>query len=366
MVNLMDFNDKAGRQKESSPKKITLADLSKDSWLDLSARIEELDPWIDPIVDDFVYVRKQQIQLVARLSRELELLPSGGDPFERLDWDAYLKLREKLATKQPVKVEDFERWKEDELFPEPTTVEAFVLGDGTVSTSFNLSKGGGPRINAILQTMAILREAGNCAAFDTYAGMFRSNGIDMLASPGDSDEKVGANFDRVPKNLTGGETNLAPALREAIEKLAEPDTDEEGGSNRFAGMTHFLIIGDGGLEDIEAATKVITMLFRQECAISIDIAVLNKDTNTKMNKLVNAVKDDNPGAAISIVTSDDANDIPGLLADMVKERFFESLQGVQGIPDAVKREKFATVLALLDQPEPAKPDIKKSGLSLKR
>jgi len=372
MVNIMDSNNESDPQKESNPeevtpKKVTLVDLARKSWLDLPARVKELDRWTAPIIEDLVYAREHQIQLNPHLSRNRSLFPEGGDPFERLDWDAYLRLREKLATRQPIEPADFEVWREDELIAEPTAVQTFILGDGTTSTGFELCRGGGPRINTVIQTMATVRQGAKCAAFDDYCGMFGRNEIDMLASPGDDDETVGKNFERARDYCDAAESNLAPSIMQAVGILAAPDTDEERGQRRYAGMTHFLIIGDGGLDDIEATAKILKTLFRLECGISVDIAVLSTNTNSGMHKLVEAVKKDNPGAAIGIINSVNPDEnIPGRLADMVKARFFESLQGVQGVPDAVKRERFRMALQLLDPPKPARPGVKRPGAAFGR
>jgi hypothetical protein len=339
----MDFNRSSRRQNGQKAKGLSkLALLAKGSWKDFATRIIELDSWVAPLIDDFVYIREQQKQQVLSISRNLELLPHGGDIFRRLDMAAQIKLKEKMARGEQIELKDMERFKMDEMKPEPTTVELWILTDGSVSMGFDLGQDGGTRINAALQITAMLREAGKIAEFDTFAGLWGNDKIKMLAAPGDSDETVGENFETNRKGLTAG-TRLSPSVREAIDLSSQQETDENGKTKRFAGMTHFVILSDGGLDldDFEPMVKLLTALLGPDGPpVSVDIAVLNADTKTPMHKLVKAVQDINPAAAIGIVNSDNAEEVPGLVSEAVKQRFGDSIRGVQGRPDAEKRERF--------------------------
>lgn len=336
MVNIMSSNN------QTSPSGgFNLAALSKGNWTDFKRRLSELTPLIARISDEFEYIREKQRQHVRGLSKELEQLPRDGDIKNRLDMQAHLRLVQKKATGQTISDEDRQRWKKDTVVTEPTNVELWILTDGSVSMGYDIRKGKGKRIDAALQIAAILREAGKRAEFDVFAGMWGSSEIKVLASPGDSDQKVGEAFEKVRKGLNSG-TNLAPSLKEVILTSAK-----QKGAHPFAGMTHFLIISDGGVSDSEETLNILTTLFRRGPAVSVDIAVMSDNQKTEMHKLVEAVKQNVPSAAIGVIGSTDPDQLPQLLANAIKRRFARAADGVQGRPDAEKRERFKAVGKML-------------------
>lgn len=339
----MKQGDKGGRQRG-----LDLASLSQGSWSEFRKRMNELEPVISRVADDFKYIRQQQRQAVRELSKEKEELPRGGDLRQRLDMRSHMNFAVKRATGQQIEAQDRQRWKVDKIATEATSVELWVLGDGSSSMKEGLP-GGGRRIDSAVQSMAILYEAGRRADFDTFVGMWGDDQIRLLAAPGDSDQKIGDNFERVRNGINSG-TQLSPSFAQAVHHSAAQETNAQGKKKRFAGMTHFLIISDGELNsgDIEPTAKMITKLFRYGPAVSIDIAILG-GSGSEMEQVVAKVKQANPAASIAIIRADSAREIPVLLAQKIKRRFEQSSKNVQAVPDGIKREAFSKAYLAISQ-----------------
>lgn len=334
----MGNSNQGGRQKG-----VDLASLSAKNWREFKKRINELEPVIARVAKDFAYIRERQKQTIRSLSRkEREELPrSGGDLRQRLDMRAHINYALERATGQRPGENARKRWRKDQVETEKTSVELWVLADGSLSMKEPLS-GGGRRIDSAVQSMAIFYEAGRRAGFETFAGVWGDDHIRIIAAPGDDDQKVGRNFQRVRDGINSG-TVLSPAFEQAVEISSKQVTSADGKPKRFAGMTHFLILSDGELneEDIKAAAKAIEKLFRHGPAVSVDIAVLGSGKGKEMSKVVAMVKRAVPTAAIGIIHVKNASDIPILLAGQIKKRFEGSGRDVLATSDTEKREAFS-------------------------
>jgi hypothetical protein len=344
-----DLSMDSGDGSRGRGKGVDLASLSGGNWSEFRKRINELELLIARVSDDFVYIRDKQKQLVRDLSKKKEKLPRGGDVRERLDMRAHMNFAVKRATGQKIEEQDLQRWKKDQIATEATSVELWILGDGSGSM-LDMQPGGWRPIDPAVQSMAVLYEAGKRANFDTFVGMWGDDQIRMLAEPGDTDQKVGDNFQRAHNGIRSG-TELSPAFIQAIQRSARQETNAQGKPKRFAGMTHFLIISDGELNggDTEPLTQMILKLFRYGPAVSVDIAVLGTNTGTQMSQVVTAVKQANPAAAIGIINASSAKDIPIRLAQQIKRRFEQSAKEVQAIPDSQKREAFLNACKAIRQ-----------------
>lgn len=325
---------------QSGPRDVDLTRLSSGDWRDFKKRINELEPVIARISDDFVYIRDHQKQLVRDLSRENEELPRGDKLRQRLDMRAHMNLAAKRATGQKIEQSDLRRWRKDEVRSEPTSVELWILGDGSGSTRHPLSDGG-RRIDSCLQTMAILYEAGKRADFDVYAGVWENHDIRMLAEPGMAENKIGANFDAVKRSGGVGTIYNTP-IPGIVERLAKQSTDSEGRTKRFAGMTHFLWVLDGTENDldVEGTASMLSKLFRYGPAVSVDIAYMGGYDNCETKEIVALVKKAVPGAQIDTLEAMNAKDAPLLLSRKIKGRFEQSASTVKAVPDMAKRESF--------------------------
>lgn len=325
---------------QAGARDVDLAKLSGGDWREFKKRVNELEPVIARISDDFSYIRDRQKQLVHELSGENEELPRGDKMRQRLDMRAHMNLAAKRATGQKIEQSDLRRWRKDEVRAEPTSVELWILGDGSGSTRHPLSDGG-RRIDSCLQTMAILYEAGKRADFDVYAGVWENHGVRMLAEPGMAENKIGENFDAVKRSGGVGTIYNTP-IPGIIERLAKQSTDSEGRPKRFAGMTHFLWVVDGTQNDldVEGTAAMLSKLFRYGPAVSIDIAYMGGYDNCETKEIVALVKKAVPGAQIDTLEAMNAKDAPILLARKIKNRFEQSASPVKAVPDQAKRECF--------------------------
>lgn len=331
-------------------KGIDLASLSKGSWSEFRKRINELELVINRVAQDLLYIRNHQKQIVRSISPdEREKLPRGGDIRERLDMRSHMNFAVKRATGQKIEEPDLQRWRKDRVATESTSVELWILGDGSSSMKTALP-GGGRRIDSAVQSMAVLYEASRRGDFDTFVGMWGDDHIRLLAAPGDTDQKIGDNFERVRNGIDSG-TQLSPSFSQAIARSAKQETNAEGRTKRFAGMTHFLIISDGELNggDIEPMQKMLLKLFRYGPAVSVDIAVLGGSGAAQMDQVVAGVKQANPGAALSIIKASSAREIPVLLTQKIKRRFEQSAKDFQAMPDTEKREAFSRAQRAIQQ-----------------
>ncbi len=331
-------------------KGIDLASLAECDWTQYKTQINKLGPVIGHVAKDLSFIHEKQTQYVRAMSNENEQLPHGGNLIKRLDMPKHISTAQKKATGQHIDKEDLKKWKKDTVTPEPTSVELWILGDGSGSMTWDLPDGSGSCIASAVQSMAILYEAGKRADFETYVGMWGNHDLEMLAAPGDSDQKVGDQFERA-KNGLGSGTQLSSCFNQAIQCSAKQSTDAKGKPKRFAGMTHFLILSDGGLNggDMAPTVEMMNKLFKYGPAVSVDVAILGESGTTEMDMVVQAVKQANPKAAIDILHAESANDIPTILAKRVKKRFMKATKDVQAIPDVKKREAFGTVVKKIKQ-----------------
>lgn len=321
---------------------VDLENLARNAdWREWRRETGKLEPVIRRVADDFNYIRDRQKQKERSLSKRRETLPRGNNLRERLDMPAHMRLAVKRATGQRIEEPDLRRWKMDEVKMEPTSVELWILTDGSQSMTWD--KRGRP-IDAAVQSMAILYEAGRRADFDVFAGMWGDESLRLLAQPGDRDQEIGKNFQAAKSGIDSG-TQLSPSFHQAIQRSAKQETGVDGKVKRFAGMTHFLILSDGELshDDIDPLVKMITKLFKHGPSVSVDIAVLGRDTGSEMNHVVSQVKRGNPAAVIDIIRATEVKDIPVLLAQKIKRRFERAPQDVKAIPDTEKREAFNRV-----------------------
>lgn len=322
-------------------REVDLTQLSEGDWQEYRRRINELEPVINRVSNDFAYIRDRQKQYTMTMSKELEDTPRGGNILQRLDMRAQMNLAAKIASGQRIENVDRQRWRKDKMEIEPTSVELWILGDGSGSTRSSLSDGG-RRIDSCLQTMAILREAGKRAGFDVYAGVWENHGVRMLAEPGFTDVQIGKNFDSV-KNDGGCGTIYNTPFPGIIERLSKQTTDAQGRPKRFAGMTHFLWVVDGTANDLEidGTAEMLIKLFRQGPAVSVDIAYMGGYRNCETKAIVEKVKAAVPGAQIDTLEATKASDAPLLLSQKIKKRFERSAHVIKAVPDQQKREAFS-------------------------
>ena len=215
---------------------------------------------------------------------------------------------------------DLQRWKKDKVEAETTSVELWILGDGSGSTRSALSDGG-RRIDSCLQTMAVLYEAGKRAEFDVYAGIWEDHTIRMLAEPDYTENKIGENFEAVRQSGGCGTIYNTP-LPGIIDRLSKQTTDAQGRPKRFAGMTHFLWVVDGTQNDldIQKTADMLIKLFRLGPAVSVDIAYMGGYNNCETKAIVEKVKAAVPEAQIDTLEAPKAQDAPRLLVKKIKAR----------------------------------------------
>lgn len=347
-------SNKGGLQKGTD-----LSKLAKRSWTDFRQRLNELEVVIDRIAQDFIYIREQQKQSTHSISKRREELPRGGELQKRLDMKAHMDYAVKVKTGQKIEDEDRRRWRKDDVDSQPTSVELWILGDGSGSMSWALPKGG-RRIDSAVQSMAILYEAGRRAEFETFVGMWGDQDIRMVAAPGDSDQKIGQNFEKIRDGINSG-TVLSPAFAQAVDHSSKQELDSKGRQKTLAGMTHFLILSDGELngQDIEPLANNILRLFEYGPDVTIDIAILAEETpqassstvdpsfypqqtgGRQMVDVVNRVKAKNPAAKIDVIFAEDPKTIPLMLAAKIKQRFEHGSKTYNATPDRHKREAFS-------------------------
>jgi hypothetical protein len=336
----LDMNSKSSKGGRESG--MDLKKLSQGDWRHFRKRINELEPLVARAAKDLIYIRNQQKQIVRGLSREKEELPREGELRERLDMRSHMNYAVKRATGQRIEKDDKKRWRKDQIQTEPTSVELWILGDGSGSMNGTLA-GGGRRIDSAVQSMAVLYEASQRADIDAFVGMWGDSYIRLLAKPGLTYQQIGDNFQRVRDGINSG-TVLTPAFTEAVDISSKQDLDSKGRVKRFAGMTHFLILSDGELShsDIRPLAKMINNLFRYGPKVSIDIAVLAGDGRggTQMERVIELVKQKNPAAPIEIISSNRAQEIPVMLTRQIKRRFEQSAKNMKAVPDRDKREAF--------------------------
>ena len=318
---------------------VDLAALAQGSWTEFRKRINELEPVINRVVEDMKFVREQQKQPVRQMSKRREELPrSGGDIMRQLDQRRHLSGAIARATGQIPNQIERKKWRVEDVEKEPTTVELWILGDGSGSTRQSLSHGV-RRIDSCLQTMAILHEGGKRADLDVYAGIWENHHVRMLSEPTFTEEQIGRNFDSV--RLSGGVgTIYNTPIPQIIDRLSKQRTNAQGQLNRFGGMTHFLIVLDGTKNDLEIqeTANMLLTLFRVGPAVSVDIAYLGGHQDCEAQEIVRRVKDKNPSAAIDILEANDARDAPMLLVKKIKQRMERASH--QAVPDSQKRDAF--------------------------
>ncbi len=323
-------------------KGLDLASLARGDWSEFRQRMNELNPVITRVSDTFVYVRERQTQTIRSISpHQREMLPRGGELRQRMDMRAHMNLAVKRNTGQKIEETDLRRWKMDTVDTQSPSVELWILIDGSASMKESLP-GGGRRIDSAVQSSAILYESGRRASFDTFVGMWGDDTIRLVAQPGDSDQSIGDNFQRIRDGINSG-TQLSPSFKQSIDHSARLDIAAGGKPRRFAGMSHFLIISDGELnhDDIKPTIDAITALFRFGPSVSVDIAKLGNGAGGEMRQVVDGVLKNIPGAQIALIQGGSAREIPVQLSDVIKARFERSLGDIRAVPDALKREAFA-------------------------
>lgn len=324
----------------SGPREVDLAALATGSWTEFRKRINELEPVINRVAEDLKFVRERQKQPVRAIAPQREKMPRGGDILQRLDMRAHMNLAIKRSTGQKIEETDLHRWKKDTVQKEPTTVELWILGDGSGSTRQLLSHGV-RRIDSCLQTMAILHEGGKRANLDVYAGIWENHHVRMLSEPTFTEEQIGKNFDSV--RLSGGVgTIYNTPIPQIVDRLSKQRTNAQGQPNRFGGMTHFLIVLDGTKNDLEIqeTANMLLTLFRVGPAVSVDVAYLGGHQDCEAQEIVRRVKEKTPSAPIDILEANDARDAPLLLVKKIKQRMERSAEGHQAVPDSQKRDAF--------------------------
>lgn len=334
--SLDGLNASSGR---SGPRDVDLAALATGSWTEFRKRINELEPVINRVADDLKFVRKRQKQPVRQMSNRREELPrSGGDIMKQLDQRRHLSGAIARATGQIPNQIERKKWRVEDVQKEPTTVELWILGDGSGSTRAALSHGV-RRIDSCLQTMAILHEGGKRADLDVYAGIWENHHVRMLSEPTFTEEQIGRNFDSV--RLSGGVgTIYNTPLPQIIDRLSKQRTNAQGQIHRFGGMTHFLIVLDGTKNDLEIqqTANMLLALFRVGPAVSVDVAYLGGHQDCEAQEIVRRVKEKNPSAAIDILEANDARDAPLLLVKKIRQRMERASH--QAVPDGQKRDAF--------------------------
>ena len=180
------------------------------NWQDWKLETGKLEPVIRRVADDFNYIRDRQKQKERSLSKRRETLPRGNNLRERLDMPAHMRLAVKRATGQRIEEPDLRRWKMDEVKMTPTSVELWILTDGSQSMTWDRR---GRPIDAAVQSMAILYEAGRRADFDVFAGMWGDEKLRLLAQPGERDQNIGKNFQAAKNGIDSYIGTPAPLAR---------------------------------------------------------------------------------------------------------------------------------------------------------
>jgi hypothetical protein len=339
---------------------IDLARMARGGWTNLRMRINEMEPVLGPITQDFIDILNRQRQPARAVLDKREEMPRGGDIARALHLKTHMNYALQRAAGQEVKQQYRERWKVDEIHHEPTSVELWLIGDGSGSMNKPLPSGG-RRIDSSSQAMVGLYEVGKRAGYNTFCGMFGDDQMRLLAAPGDMDHVIGDNFYRA-RNGIGSGSRLSPSLYQAIQRSARQETNARGEMKPFAGMTHFMILSDGELDiyDIEPTADMLIKLFQYGPPVSVDIALLGRE-GSQMEKIVARVKQAVPSAAIDIVKAYDARKILVQLAGKLKGRFERSAEDIQAMPDAEKRDAFSLVLRLLAPTGPSPGPRQVSG-----
>lgn len=338
-MNMSD-NESGGREAG-----IDLANLARNAdWSEWRKQIGMLEPVIHRVSDDFTYIRKRQKQHTRTLSKSVTELPrGGGDLIRQLDQSRHLNKVMKMNTGQRLEREDLKTWRQEKISSEPTSVELWIMTDGSGSMCWDSRP-----IDAAVQSMAILYEAGKRADFDVFAGMWGDSTLRILAGPDEREHSIGKNFQAAKNGINSG-TMLSASFHQAIERSGQQETNRLGQVKRFAGMTHFLILSDGELNngDIRPTADMITKLFKHGPSVSVDIAVLGRGRGSQMQDVVSRVKNNVPGAAIDLIHASDPQYIPVLLAQQIKRRFESSNGDVRAVPDSLKRESFRNVVTAM-------------------
>jgi hypothetical protein len=346
-----------------SGKNVNFAKLAKGDWRQYRVRINELEPTIKRISDDFAFIRNSQCQKVRKISGKAQELPSSLD-LKLLDRRKHLEKQMKRKAGQVLQKEDRAVWYREELQKEPTNTTLWILCDGS-SSMLSALPGGTLRIESANQSTAVLSEAGKRSNFEVFASVWGDDSFNLIAAPGFTEQEIGENFEKARQGI-GSSTKLSPTFTRAIEHCSKQKTDIRGKPKQYSGMTHFLIIGDNGLdkEDIKPLVNMISALFRSGAPVSIDIAVLGTSHEKHMEHVVSEVKREVPTARIGVIKADSAKDVPLLLTGRIKQRFGRSASDFTAIPDSDKRKAFLRAYkAIMGKKQSPGPETARNGLT---
>jgi hypothetical protein len=317
---------------------LDLAALVNGDWSQYRQRVAELKPIIRKVTADMEVVRNLQ-RKITHVANDPDIVPED-DAMARLDTDKYRAKQMKQLAGEKMQDLDFEIFRNDTATSQPAAIELFIMIDGSGSMTSELPSGITPMAIS-LQSSAIIYEAAKAAGIDTFIMMWGDSKARILARPGDKPQAVGDSLQRVRNGINSG-TSLAPAVRDAVE-LAAKHKNNQG---TISGSSHFLVIGDGEIQDLAEAARATSTLLRFGRSLSFDIAVVNPGGSQieAMIQQVGPVR----GLRIGSYRSTDPNQIPRGLAQLITRRLKQSVEA-QTAPDSIKRRAFQQTLRRLDQ-----------------
>ncbi|MDE1153980.1 MAG: hypothetical protein PW788_15725 [Micavibrio sp.] len=314
---------------------LDLGKLAKGDWRDFNLRVQELSPVINRVAESFKKIRQEQRRTILQQAKTHEFMAEDGDVQSRLDKDKLLETKFKQASKQKMNIDDFKKMQEDKTATAESTIEMFIMIDGSGSMpSFQLGNGT-TAMEVALQTAVINYMACRKAGIDAYILMWGDAEPRIIATPDTPLKVVGERLESFRKGINSG-TDLAPAVVSSVETMSK-HVNKNG---TVSGSSHMLVLSDGDIGDYAKSVEKLSIFGKFAKNMSLDVAVLRPSGNnseTQMERAIKTVMNNSGNRIVGLLRGNDAQKVPLDLAHMMLRRV-RAIR-VKSEPDKEKRRR---------------------------
>lgn len=310
-------SNKPGKQAGKGGEGRKLGDLAKQDWTEYQRRIAELQGPISQVRKLFKSIQELQLQRKRRMSKSRDILPENGEVKDRFNIEAHRDMIIKQRSGQ-LEESDLERFQRDETHEIPTTIDIFIMIDG----SWSMNQGSPKPLDSALQASAIMLEAARAPGMNinVYVGIWGSDDPPIIVRPGTDMVQIGQAMQAARTGLSSG-TDFAPAISKVAKTIA--DSTEKG--TNLTGLTHVLVISDGDIFDKDPSKKNIETMFSFSDRVTFDVALITPKTQpTEMEKTAKSIHGQKHHQTIGTVISNDPEIIPLAIVGMLLEKVRKS------------------------------------------
>lgn len=312
-------SDQAGEQKGKDK-----IDIVTDGWEDYVNTIAKLAGPISNVATSLKKIKELQIQRKTVLGKKKTILPKAGE-LDRFDLTSHRDLIVKRKTNQEIKEKDLERFSDDAVESDETTVDFILLVDGSGSMNSGGQKGSnGENITALdvaLTTSAILYEASRkVGGIRVHVGMWGEGDVKWLIQPGDKRNKVGQVFASAKTGLHSG-TRLSPAVLSTAKMFSE----EKSKPGDLSGYTHVLVISDGDIGDAPDTQRMLEKLLKHSTETTVDFAILKQNgAGSSMEDVAKAIDTIRPVQKPTVAKKNNFEEMPLAIVKLLFKKVRQS------------------------------------------